>query len=73
MQIKIRNIETNYRFCKTMCPQYMNENYKTSNQDNTVTRNFSLKLFQPLRTKTLTQKCLSCLGPISLEWFTRLC
>ena len=22
-----------------------------------------LKLFQPLRTKTLTQKCLSCLGP----------
>ena len=37
------------------CPQYMNNTCKTSNQNNTVTKNFSLKLFQPLRHKTLTQ------------------
>ena len=46
-----------------MCPQYMNEIYQTTNQNNTVTRNSSLKLFQPLRTKALSQKCLSYLGP----------
>ena len=45
-----------------MCPQYLNEIYKTTNQNNTVTRNSSLKLFQPLRTGTLSQK-LSYLGP----------
>ena len=39
-----------------MCPQYMNEIYST------VTRNSSLKLFQPLLTKALIQKCLSYLG-----------
>ena len=42
-----------------MCPQYMNEIYKLSNQNNTVTKNSSLKLFQPLKTKMLEQKCLS--------------
>ena len=46
-----------------MCPQYMNEIYRTTNQNNTVTRNSSLKLFQPLRTKALSQKFLSYLGP----------
>ena len=45
-----------------MCPEYMNEIYKTTNQNNTVTRNSSLKLFQPLRTKVLSQKCLLHLG-----------
>ena len=30
----------------------MNEIYKTSNQNKTVPRNSSLKLFQPLRTDT---------------------
>ena len=45
-----------------MCPQYRNEIYKITNQNNTVTRNSSLKLFQPLRTKALSQKCLSYLG-----------
>ena len=46
-----------------MCPQYMNEIYKTTNQNNSVTRNSSLKLFRPLRTKALSQKSLSYLGP----------
>ena len=41
-----------------MCHQYMNEIYKTSNQNNTVIRNSSLKLPQPVRTKVLSQKCL---------------
>ena len=40
----------------------MNVIYKTSNQNNTVTRSSSLKLFQPLKTKALSQKCLSYLG-----------
>ena len=47
-----------------MCPQYMNEIYKTPNQNNIVTRNSSSKLFQSLRTKTLTQKFLSYLRPL---------
>ena len=42
-----------------MCPKCRNEVYKTTNQNNTVTRNSSLKLFQPLMTKALSQKCLS--------------
>ena len=41
----------------------MNEIYQTTNQNNTVTRNSSLKFFQPLRTKALSQKCLSYLEP----------
>ena len=41
----------------------MNKIYKTSNQNNTVTRNSSLKVLQPPRTKTLTQKCVLHLGP----------
>ena len=41
----------------------MNKVYKKSNQNNTVTRNSSLKLFQPLRAKALSQKCLLYLGP----------
>ena len=45
-----------------MCPQ-LNEIYKISNQTYTVTRNSSLKLFQPLRTKALSQKCFSHLVP----------
>ena len=49
-----------------MCPQCMNEIYKTTNQNNTVTRNSSLKLLQLLlklfqRTKGVSQKCLSYL------------
>ena len=51
-----------FKFFSEMCPQYMNEIYQTTNQNNTVTRNSSLKLFQPLRTKTLSQKYLSYLG-----------
>ena len=51
------------KFFSEICPQYMNEIYRTTNQNNTVTRNSSLKLFQPLRTKALSQKCLSYLGP----------
>ena len=46
-----------------MCPQYMNEIYKTTNQNNTSTRNSSLKLFQPFRAKALSQQCLLFLGP----------
>ena len=41
----------------------MNKIYTTTNENNTVTRFSSLKLSQPLRTKTLSQKCLSYLGP----------
>ena len=41
----------------------MNKIYRTTNKNNTVIRKSSLKLFQPLRTKTLSQKCLSYLGP----------
>ena len=44
--------------------QYMNEIYKRSYQNNTVTRNYSVKCFQLLKTKPLTQKCLSYLGPL---------
>ena len=46
-----------------MCPQYTNEIYRTTNQNNTVTRNCSLKFFHPLRTKAWSQKYLSYLGP----------
>ena len=42
----------------------MNEIYKTKNQSNTITRNSSLKFFQLLRTKALSQKCLSYLEPV---------
>ena len=41
----------------------MNKIYTTTNENNTVTRFSSLKLSQPLRTKTLSQKCLLYLGP----------
>ena len=37
---------------------------KKSNQNNIIARNSYLKLFQPLRTKALTQKFLSYLGPL---------
>ena len=47
-----------------MCLQYMNEIYRT-NQNNTATTNSSLKLFQPLRSKALSQECLSYLGPFT--------
>ena len=46
-----------------MCPEYINKIYRTTNQNNTVTRNSSLKLFQLLKTKPVSQKCLSYLGP----------
>ena len=46
-----------------MYPLYMNEIYTTTNQNNTVTRNSSLNLIQPLRTNALSQKFLSHLGP----------
>ena len=51
-----------FKFFSEMCPQYMNKIYRTTNQNNAATRNSSLKLFQPLRTKALSQKCLSYLG-----------
>ena len=47
-----------FTFFFEMYPQYMNESYKTTNQ-NAVTRNSSLKFFQPLRSKALSQKYLS--------------
>ena len=47
-----------------ICPQYMNKIYKTSSQNNIVTRSFSLKLSQPVRTKALTQKSLPYLGQL---------
>ena len=50
-----------FKFFSEMCPQYMNEMCQTISQNNSVTRNSSLKLFQPLRTKALSQKCLSLL------------
>ena len=52
------------KFFSDMYPQYMNEIYKTSNQNNTVTRNSFLNFFQPLRTKSLSLKCLSYLRPL---------
>ena len=51
-----------FKFFPEICPRYMNHFNKTNNQNNTVIRNYSLKLFQPLRTKAFSQKCLSCLG-----------
>ena len=47
--------------------EIMNEIYKTTNQNNTVTRNSSLKSFKPLRTKALSQKCLLHLGSFILN------
>ena len=52
-----------FKFCSEMCPQYMNEIYTTTNQNNTITRHSFLKFFQPLRAKALSQKCLWYLGP----------
>ena len=52
-----------FKFFSGMCLQHLKEIYKTSNQNNTVTRNSSLKLFQLLKNKTLIQKCLLYLGP----------
>ena len=55
-------------FCE-MCPQYMKEIYTPTNPNNTANRNSSLKLFQPIRTKALSQKCLSYLGPFIWNGF----
>ena len=52
-----------FKFFSGMFLQHMKEIYKTSNQNNTVTRNSSLELFQLLKNKILIQKCLSYLGP----------
>ena len=51
-----------FKFFSEMRPQYINKIYKTINQNNTASRNSSLKLFEQLRTKALSQKCLSYLG-----------
>ena len=56
---------TVFKFFSEMCPQYMNKTYATANQNNTVARNSSLKLFQLLRTKALAQKCLPYLRPFT--------
>ena len=45
-----------------MCPKYMNEIYKTSNQN--IFENTSLKIFQTLQMKALNQKWLSNLAPV---------
>ena len=42
-----------------LCPQYV----LVYIINDAVTRNSSLEFFQPLRTKALSQKCLSYLGP----------
>ena len=55
-----------FKFVSEMCPQYMNEIYTTTNENNTVPRNCPLKLFQLLRSKALSQKCSSYLG--SFVW-----
>ena len=52
-----------FKLLSEMCPQYMNQIYKATNHNNTVTRNSPLKLFQPLRAKALSQKYLSYIGP----------
>ena len=54
---------TVFKFFSGMCLQHLKEIYKAFNQNNNVTRNSSLKLFQLLKNKTLIQKCLSYLGP----------
>ena len=41
-----------FKFFSEMCPQYTNAIYKTTNQNNTVTRNSPIKFFQPLRTNS---------------------
>ena len=53
-----------FKIFSEISPQHMNKIYKTSNQNNTATRNSSSKLFQPLRTSAQSQKCLSYLGPL---------
>ena len=52
-----------FKFCSEICPQCMNEIYNKNNQNNTTTRSPSLELFQPLRTKALSQKYLLYLAP----------
>ena len=47
-----------FKFFSEMCPQYINKIYKKPCQNNAVTRHSSLKPFQTLRTKALSQKCL---------------
>ena len=54
-----------FKLLSQMCPQYINEIYKTSNQNNTATRNSSLKL----RTNAQSQKCLWYLGPFIWNGF----
>ena len=44
----------------SICEQNLHQNQS----NDTVTRNSFIKLFQPLRTKALSQKCLSYLGPL---------
>ena len=51
-----QSVSTSVSKLSEICPQYINEIYKTINQSNTVTRNVSLKLFQLLRTKALRQE-----------------
>ena len=51
-----------FNFFSEMRPHYMDEIQRTTNENNTVTSNSSLTLFQPLRTKALSQKCLLYLG-----------
>ena len=41
-----------FKFFSEMCPQYTNAIYKTTNQNNTVTRNSPIKFFLPLRTNS---------------------
>ena len=48
----------------------MNEIYTTTNQNNSVTRNSSLKLFQPLRTIAESEMFV-VFRACYLEWFTR--
>ena len=59
-----------FKFFSEMCPQYMNEIYRTTNQNNNVTRNSSLKLFEPLRTKAESEMFV-VFRVCYLEWFTR--
>ena len=54
-----------FELLSQMYPQYINEIYETSNQNNTATRNSFLKL----RTNAQSQKCLSYLEPFIWNGF----
>ena len=61
-----------FKFFSEMCPQYVNEIYTRTNQNDTVTRNSFIKLFQPLRTKAESEMFVVFRASY-FEWFARWC